>query len=52
VASGERVDERRDRQREPERDDDLENNAYFFVNRGTVLAIESSAQSMSSSDAA
>jgi hypothetical protein len=52
VAAGERVDERRDRQREPERDDDFEDNTYFFVNLGTVLAIDASAQSMSSSDAA
>jgi hypothetical protein len=52
VSPGERIDERRDRQREPERDDDLEGNAYFFVNLGTVLAIDSSAQSMSSSEAA
>jgi hypothetical protein len=52
VAPGERVDERRDRQREPDRNDDLEGNAYVFVNFGTVLAMDSSAQSMSSSDAA
>ncbi len=52
MASGERVDERRDCQRERNRNDDLEGNAYVFVNFGTVWAMDSSAQSMSSSEAA
>lgn len=52
MPAGEREDQRPDHDRQADRDDDLDGDSYFFVNFGTVLAIDSSAQSMSSSEAA